>query len=278
MIQKGNILDFNKRVSQKGFDEVVKEMKELGSDHLDIPALRSAYERFKKKYEETVNKYLKVRVDYPALVRELDPWRDKMISKAIIDSIPEFIALIFSVWTILGSEHFYQDAEDKKLTADNRNELKQPHVAQVLSIFRIFGIGFARFNLGAGEGKPLIVNNLVQILTGEGKSITLATVAIAFAIVGFNARIACYSEYLSERDCEDFQKLFEVLNVTGKIWYNTFNSLCEEQLNRDGDIRQMVLHKVLKNRPPGVKKNLDNRPTVLLIDEVDVFFSDSFFN
>ena len=40
-------------------------------------------------------------------------------------------------------------------------------------------------------------DNMVQIKTGEGKSITLAAVSIVFSLHGFEVSCACYSEYLS---------------------------------------------------------------------------------
>jgi preprotein translocase subunit SecA len=40
-------------------------------------------------------------------------------------------------------------------------------------------------------------NNLVQIKTGEGKSVTLAVVSMIFALNGFEVKCACYSKYLS---------------------------------------------------------------------------------
>ena len=54
----------------------------------------------------------------------------------------------------------------------------------------------------------LMVDNFVQIKTGEGKSVTLAVVSIIFALYGFEVNCACYSKYLSERDYNDFLKLF----------------------------------------------------------------------
>jgi preprotein translocase subunit SecA len=56
-------------------------------------------------------------------------------------------------------------------------------------------------------------DNLVQIKTGEGKSITLAIVASIFALWGFEVSCACYSEYLSKRDYQAFSQLFEFFNI-----------------------------------------------------------------
>ncbi len=72
-----------------------------------------------------------------------------------------------------------------------------------------------------------IRNNLVQIKTGEGKSVTLAVISIILALHGFEIKCACYSKYLSERDYEAFSPLFRELNLQDKITYGTFNEIAE---------------------------------------------------
>lgn len=89
-------------------------------------------------------------------------------------------------------------------------------------------------------------NNLVQIRTGEGKSVVLAIVSIIFALNGFEVNCACYSNYLSERDYNDFQKLFNKLGVTEYIKYGTFNELAEYKINRECSIRESILNLVIK--------------------------------
>ncbi len=68
---------------------------------------------------------------------------------------------------------------------------------------------------------------MVQIKTGEGKSITLAIVSIVFALYGFEVNCACYSEYLSIRDYTSFEEMFKILGISHLIKYGTFNQLCE---------------------------------------------------
>lgn len=71
-----------------------------------------------------------------------------------------------------------------------------------------------------------LANRIAEVGTGEGKSIILAITALYLAIVGFDVKIACYSLYLSERDQESFRDIFEFLNISDKISYGTFNSIC----------------------------------------------------
>ncbi len=51
------------------------------------------------------------------------------------------------------------------------------------------------------------------------------------------------------------------------------------EINKNGDLRDMVSNFILENqiKIKNIDKKEDDRPSVLLIDEVDVFFSDSFF-
>ena len=90
-----------------------------------------------------------------------------------------------------------------------------------------------------------IRNNLVQIKTGEGKSVTLAVISIVLALQGFEVKCACYSKYLSERDYEAFAPLFRELGLLDLIIYGTFNEIAEIQINREGDVREILKHEVL---------------------------------
>ena len=72
---------------------------------------------------------------------------------------------------------------------------------------------------------------MIEIGTGEGKSVTLAVASCIFAIFGYHVSCACYSEYLSDRDFQKFKSLFEILILTEKISYGTFNKICENMIN-----------------------------------------------
>ena len=72
--------------------------------------------------------------------------------------------------------------------------------------------------------------------------------------------------------------MFNLLSLQKQIIYNTFNQICEMEINKSGDLRQIIQNLVLKNaKNVAIKSDLNTRPQILLIDEVDVFFSDSFF-
>jgi len=161
------------------------------------------------------------------------------------------------------------------IDADKRVYLMQPHVGQILAIFRIFGID------GENGGRVKVVHHFAQINTGEGKSVVLAIVSTIFALMGFSVDCACYSEYLSRRDYLAFSTLFTDFGVYEYIVYGTFTELCERFLNqRAGDIRETVQNLILKPTVE-VRSSRDlvkmQREKVLVIDEVDVFLNKHFF-
>ena len=189
--------------------------------------------------------------------------------------------------------------------ADPNMYLMQPHAAQIIAIFRLlcldtpstasnstsssggafkslksfFGFSSAGSSDYAESGKVAcrLQPHLVEIKTGEGKSVTLAATASVLALMGVHVDCACYSEYLSERDFNAFKPLFEAFGVSDLISYGTFNRLCEKLINQAGDVRQLVSSTLFgKQRSAAAAKSLD-RPHVLLIDEVDVFFNKDFY-
>jgi preprotein translocase subunit SecA len=71
---------------------------------------------------------------------------------------------------------------------------------------------------------------MVQVSTGEGKSVILGIISTYLALVGFKVYEACYSNYLSERDYLDFENLFNLFGVKDKIFYRTFPEICRMML------------------------------------------------
>jgi hypothetical protein len=63
-------------------------------------------------------------------------------------------------------------------------------------------------------------------------------------LYGFEIRCACYSEYLSRRDYLSFDPMFMALDVQLSIRYGTFNVICENLMNEQGDIRELALSKI----------------------------------
>jgi len=82
---------------------------------------------------------------------------------------------------------------------------------------------------------------------------------------------------LSARDYSGFSALFDAFGVKDQIRYGTFHNLCEDFVNQSGVVRDLVNASISGTSMDKVKKYPDQRPKVLLIDEVDVFFSSDFY-
>lgn len=52
-------------------------------------------------------------------------------------------------------------------------------------------------------------NHVMQIKTGEGKSVILGSMAILLALMNYKVDCVSYSSYLSQRDYEDFKDIFK---------------------------------------------------------------------
>lgn len=91
--------------------------------------------------------------------------------------------------------------------------------------------------MGNFKSTPILTNHLVEVLTGQGKSLILAVTSATLALLGANCYCACYSEYLSKRDYEDFKSLFQHLDILDKVHYGTMEQLCETVINERGSIR-----------------------------------------
>jgi preprotein translocase subunit SecA len=105
-----------------------------------------------------------------------------------------------------------------------------PHAAQVIAIMRLLG-------MGNFKKEPVLTNQLVEVLTGQGKSLIMAVASATLALLGADCYCACYSEYLSKRDFDDFKSLFQHLGVLEKVHYGTMEQLCESVINQRGSIR-----------------------------------------
>ena len=133
-------------------------------------------------------------------------------------------------------------------------------------------------NLRIEYSKHSPANHVVEIGTGEGKSVTLAVSAMLLSLLGFEVDVVCYSDYLSERDFESFQNMFMKFGLTGSIRYGTFKSICEKFLNERGNIREgvsSIISSATGSNSFAATTKIVER--VLLIDEVDVFFNKDFY-
>lgn len=110
--------------------------------------------------------------------------------------------------------------------------LLTPHCAQVLTLLQM---------LGYTSNNGSLERQLMQIRTGEGKSLILGVGSIILALLGFRVRCVCYSEYLSNRDYKLFAELFTGFGVAPLVKYSTITQYSEDLTKRKGNIRELTL-------------------------------------
>ena len=236
---------FNRKTLSQDIDYVLKNIK---GTHLDVKELQEAFNVYKTNFDELIVKYIRPKSDPSSLILDLSKVIEKTATlhasntstrtkweASLRKELPALVAHIFALWTLLNSKSYFSDETDY---------LFLPHPAQVVSIFRMLGIG----NSAPKDSTFGLKNNLVQIGTGEGKSVTLAVTAATLSLLGFDVYCVCYSEYLSKRDFDSFRPLFECLSLVENIHYGTFNKICEEVINKNGDIRKIVESYIFKLR------------------------------
>ena len=296
-IFKGEAVSMFNQETQR--HDITYVLKDLQGDELNIDKLQESYEKFDELYKSVVKKYIlqlessrnqkEIIYELVSKIKSLPKKVGHTVDSIVWDSvvrgkIVSLTAHIFALWTIQNTEYY----TEMKGTEKRETYLLTPHPGQVISIFRILGIGYVKVNstfwdsakkiAGYEESVDGLKNNLVQVGTGEGKSLILAVTSSVLALLGIDVSCASYSAYLSSRDYESFLTMFESLGLTEHIHYGTFDKLCEKIINENGDIRSRVLDLILHESKSPIK--LDEhykRPKVLLIDEVDVFFSKDFY-
>ena len=238
--------------------------------------LSSAWDTYTARHTCLIKEHFYTR-DLPALARDI-------AASAAGHNLAKTVAGICAVWSLASCP-------------EGSDGMMKPHCVQILAIFRLIGVEqgvslateyVERGKRGMRRALPAIGNllgqanltssHLVQVKTGEGKSVILGVLATLLAILGCDVDCVCYSSYLSRRDYESFKRVFDAFGVGGAISYDTFNQLAEKSINKDGNVRQLTDMALGKRDldPPSGGSGWE-RPKMLLIDEVDVFFSEEFF-
>ena len=182
--------------------------------------------------------------------------------------IAKLIAGISAVWSL----------ESMPEGCAGANPVK-PHSIQVLSSFYLLGlhkhgiflIGDSFKAMKGYAGQPLDQSRLLQVKTGEGKSVLLGVLATTLAMTGCEVECVCYSKYLSERDNKAFAEVFKVLECHDSIKYGTFRELSERAINSQGNVREMAEKMVVRQKCASAVGDAKrhSKPRILLVDEVD---------
>jgi len=270
--KENSIQIFNRKTQTHGIDYVLEKLE--GTD-LNLPALKRLFEEFQYQYQDLIKKNLfseeklnflsKKTRNFSSIIN----YNTKILSNGTNyyeNQLISLIAHVFSIWTCeLSLSDFFKSQNTADI--DFQSYFFQPHPAQVIAIFR-------SLNLGSNTIK--LFNHLAEILSGEGKSVTLAITGTVLALMGFDVDIAIYSDYLSQRDRKAFQKLFQRLEVQEFVRYGTFAELCEEYIHEYYGVREKVKSMFTGGNSQNYKQKEKNRQKIVLLDEVDVFFSPEF--
>jgi hypothetical protein len=279
---------FNKQTEGVSIQHALNEMKQPKPDDSStgrVPTSEAECERIShllKRYHETeeslLKRFLRGYGDFSvspdtALVRQLH--HDAQALGQTWQPIPiiDILAGIGAIWTIIASGKEFNDSGRKKET------LLRLHNVQVIGLIRLLKLSeeenlYARVSnvvtFGLLSQKLMSNGHMIQVGTGEGKSVLLGVLSCFLAMTGIQVRCACYSQLLSRRDYSDFEGLFKKFNVESLIRYSTIDELAEECINEKGDIRSLTLRHV--GRPNSTARRSHERAPsiqkVLLIDEV----------
>ncbi|MBS4168056.1 hypothetical protein [Parachlamydia sp. AcF125] len=238
--------------------------------------LLECYKTFKKCYNAllTTLQTKKQNFDEKFLIKEirdlsqfLSPYATVLYKKP--KEAAELLANIFALWTYVNAP------KNRDPVYDDIDALLRPHKTQLLTIFRLVGL----------DGSKELENQLAEVKTGEGKSISLGILATLFALLGYKVNVICYSSYLSERDYKAFSTLFEKLWPSTSfpnppISYSTITQLANKLMHSESlpDYRKIVRNffQVDRESMSRFKPEKESK-SLLLIDEVDVFFGESFY-
>ena len=183
----------------------------------------------------------------------------------------EVLALLTSVWSM--GEYYRNERAPGAERDVIRPTLRKLYPNQFIALYLML----------ANSSED--ANVVQQIGTGEGKSIIMGFASSILALIGYEVHAVCYSSYLSERDYKSFEPLFKFLDLDDHIFYGTFNQISEVILQKQFDIRQKSVELIKSSyQLPGLNRDAQrkrqankNRKSILIIDEVDVFFSEHFY-
>jgi hypothetical protein len=226
--------------------------------------LNRAYKEFDTSYRLSFQSIVNGKFDSAHHVEQTKKSAKKLAPYATtlsshLEETAHLLADIFAQWTYLSSAQGYHDGDVRTLL--------QPSNTQILSIFRLIAI----------DDPNGIKDHLAMIKTGEGKSISLGIIATLFSLLDYQVNVVCYSNYLSNRDQKVFSDLFDSFQLHTKIAYSTINGLVEKVIDRNLPNFRAIVGELLRGTPTSSNRSPPKSKTLLLLDEVDVFFGKNFY-
>lgn len=261
-----------RKMDELGIEQALQKLKSVNSCYISSELL-DCYNLYLSKYNLYIANYnvllsdgrshwesltaIRASIELPEAVN-FTKWTKHFKTK----EIPRILAGLSAIWSILVSKDL-----------SSTGKFLKPHCIQLLCVMRLLSVD-------QSEGT---CNHLAQVLTGQGKSVILGLLSSTLALTGHNVRVLCYSDYLSSRDQNDFEEFFKIFQIDKKIQYGTFEDMANGFLNpkcngKKKCLRQLVQDRVHNNTEPSLGSvTTESKDTVLLIDEVDVFFTDQFY-
>lgn len=264
-------------------DPLNSDVEAIQGHDINKQILLEAYNSYYESFQKTVwDAATTSNFQLDQLIRNVTDAVKTKSSMSYKDLIVKLLTNIFAYWSLRDGydnpSASFSGPPTPEIMIEFLQSLKHPHAAQVISILRLLEVENPTMNAtDPRRYANMLSRHLVQIGTGQGKSVTLGVISIVLSLLGCTVNCVCYSEYLSKRDEDAFKALFDGFNVSSFIKYGTFNKLCEDLVNENGSIRDLAQAMLCGTSVDRVKKAVDPRPKVLLIDEVDVFFSPDFY-
>ncbi|KAL7561429.1 hypothetical protein ACA910_009286 [Epithemia clementina (nom. ined.)] len=277
---------WNEETCQKPADDTVHDIcgrhcRNAGSTELKIDAndLLKSFWIFEEAYKTFLADYLNPDSNIHDLVHTIIQKANKLKpvnldigwGATVKENLPTIAAGVFAVFTVIKSSVSYNRIDDEGL---GEKILMKPHNIQILTILCMLGCG--------DPSNSSLESQVMQIRTGEGKSLILGATAVILALLGFRVRCICYSEYLSSRDYDLFKDLFGYFQLTDCIRYSKITTLSEENTKSKGDIRKLTESLLNGQLAVSSRRTLASdkngmKQEILIVDEFDVFFGSDFY-
>ncbi|CAE7595327.1 secA [Symbiodinium sp. CCMP2592] len=265
--------DFNRRAMTKSKADILKEWS---LPQADQKALDEGYDMYNTVHDQILDRWEsgtsleELAAETIELARSMQSSSAKWTksSKRVVCQLLGHVSAMYSMTTCGDAYmHFKENPEaafDGQV--EGRQLLKRLHPSQVFACLRLLGCN------SAGE----LRSHLMQVRTGEGKSIILGCLACVLGLLGKKVSVVCYSLYLSQRDQQEFLQLFEFFQLQDVITYDTIIGYVEKKVP---DMRRhtenlLSTEECSDSTLPG--RISEDPEEVLLVDEVDVFFGEGF--
>ena len=220
---------FRRAGENQNLEHVVSILtRESGLDGTEYHELVAALRNHEVQFDHLKNKYLCENGDKPLedILKQAQNDLDLAVQACnsqdrSAETVLKLIAHMCICFTLVRSGKKYLDAP----VSEKEQKLVIPHRAQILTLFRFLQCHkppstdtlwkrmskWVRESLGGQTENSQPENHLSQVLTGEGKCLTLGLLASFLALNGLESDIICYRKFLTDQDREFMHPFFKFL-------------------------------------------------------------------